>query len=167
MSTKNTNTVQGSSPLTRDARELHRAVSHLIRVYQSMSREQSCCYDLSVSQCWALEAITDHGPFTMNQLAARLLLDTSTASRVVDALERKGYVDRRRDPEEGRTLQLAPTRAGQKLRERIETDVLTREAGILEGLDPEVRHSVVQVIDELARVACPGIPSSDGSCCSR
>lgn len=157
--------VSSREALVRDARDLHRAVSHLVRVYQSMDRERICCYDVSVSQCWALEAICDHGPLTLNQLAARLLLDKSTASRVLDALERKGYVERRRHPSERRTLQLEATPEGRELRERIEADLLERDTGILERLDPEVRRSVTGVIDELARVACRGVPASDGSCC--
>ncbi len=151
--------------LTRNARHLHRAVVHLVRVYQSMDRRDICCHDVSVSQCWALEAICDHGPLTLNQLASRLLLDKSTASRVVDALERKGYVSRKAHPEDGRSLQLEVTSAGEGLRAQIEADILARDVQILEKLDPGVRHSVTDVINELAKVACRGVEASDGSCC--
>ncbi len=155
-----------SSTLTDDARRFHRAVTHLVRVYQSMDREHICCYDVSVSQCWALEAISDHGPLTLNQVASRLLLDKSTTSRVVDALERKGYVNRRKHPDDGRTLQLECTPAGHELRSRLEADILARDEGILEKLEPEVRRSVTHVINELATVACRGVAASDGSCCA-
>lgn len=153
--------------LARDARDFHRAVSRLIRVYQAMDRQDICCYDVSVSQCWALEAICDHGPLTLNELAGRLLLDKSTTSRVVTALERKGYATRRRHPEEGRTVQLEPTAAGRDLRRTIESDILARDGAILQDLDPEVRRSVTRTLDELARVARRGPPPSDGgsSCC--
>lgn len=154
-----------AASLTADARAFHRAVTHLVRAYQAMDRRDICCYDVSVSQCWALEAISDDGPLALNQVASRLLLDKSTASRVVDALERKGYVRRRKHPEDGRTLQLEATAAGRRLRAKIEADVLARDEKVLEGLDPEVRRSVTRVVDELAGAAARGASPSGGSCC--
>ncbi len=147
--------------LARDARDFHRAVSRLIRVYQAMDRQDICCYDVSVSQCWALEAICDHGPLTLNELAGRLLLDKSTASRVVTALERKGYATRRENPDERRSVQIESTAAGRELRGAIEDDILARDGAILQELDPEVRRSVTRVVDELARAAHRGGATSD------
>ena len=82
------------SDLARDARAFYDALSDLVRVYQFRDRDRICCYDISVSQCYALEALVRRGGMTLNDLAAQLYLDKSTASRVVDALERKGYVAR-------------------------------------------------------------------------
>ena len=81
--------VADDAELSRDAARLYDALSDLIRVYQFRDRDRICCHDLSVTQCYALEALVRRGPLTMNELAARLFLDKSTASRVVDALERK------------------------------------------------------------------------------
>ena len=80
--------------LERDVHLFYDALSDLIRVYQFRDRDRICCYDVSVSQCYGLEALVRRGPMTLNDLAAHLYLDKSTASRVVDALERKGYVAR-------------------------------------------------------------------------
>ena len=60
-----------------------------MRVYQFRDRDRICCFDVSVSQCYALEGLVRRGGLTLNELAAHLYLDKSTASRVVDALERK------------------------------------------------------------------------------
>src|SRR5688500_17024825 len=95
--------------LEADTVDLHRALSDLVRVYQFRDRDRICCYDISVSQCYALEAVAEHGPLTLNDLAARLYLDKSTASRVVDALEKKGYVERRTSEVDRRSLQLVDT----------------------------------------------------------
>src|SRR5687767_3520590 len=88
--------------LERDARALYGALSDLIRVYQFRDRDRICCHDVSVSQCYALEALVRRGGMTLNDLAAHLYLDKSTASRVVDALERKGYVTRTSHPSDRR-----------------------------------------------------------------
>ena len=48
--------------LDRDARGLHEAVADLVRVYQFRDRDRICCHDVSVTQCYALETIVEHGP---------------------------------------------------------------------------------------------------------
>src|SRR5215471_11457095 len=80
--------------LDQDAENLYAALSELVRVYQFRDRDTICCYDVSVTQCYAIEALLRRGPSGLNDLAAELYLDKSTTSRVVSTLERKGYVTR-------------------------------------------------------------------------
>jgi DNA-binding MarR family transcriptional regulator len=60
------------------AAELFEAMSDLIRIYQFRDRDRTYCHGISVSQCYALEAVARHGPLTVNQLAAYLYLGKST-----------------------------------------------------------------------------------------
>lgn len=156
----------GDERLDADTLALHRALTELIRVYQFRDRDRICCYDVSVTQCYALEAVILEGPLTLNELAARLYLDKSTASRVVDALQKKGYVERRESPEDRRALQLVATPAGRDLHARIEGDILAQEKELLAGFDPEVRGAMPRLIGELARAASARVDTSGGSCCS-
>ncbi len=152
--------------LEQDALALHRALSELIRIYQFRDRDRICCYDVSVAQCYALEAVVLHGPLTLNELAAQLYLDKSTTSRLVDALQRKGYVERREHPADRRALELEATSTGKALHEQIERDVLVQEAQLLVGFSPEVRQSMVRLVGDLARVAATRIDTSGGTCCT-
>ena len=102
----------GDVGLAEDTVALHRALSELIRVYQFRDRDRICCFDVSVTQCYALEAVVLNGPLSVNELAAALYLDKSTTSRVVDALQKKGYVERHEHPEDRRVLRLVVTDAG-------------------------------------------------------
>ncbi len=151
--------------LDRDTRAFYDALSDLIRVYQFRDRDRICCYDVSVTQCYALEALARRGALTLNELAAQLYLDKSTASRVVDALERKGYVARRPHPQDGRALQLEPTAAGHALHARIETDILAEERRLLAGFAPDVREAMVRLLGRLTRVASQSVEAGGGSCC--
>src|SRR6476646_7457918 len=72
--------------LDRDALALHEAVADLVRVYQFRDRDRICCHDVSVTQCYALETLVEHGPLRLSALAERLFLDKSTTSRVVSTL---------------------------------------------------------------------------------
>src|SRR4029450_5717298 len=84
--------------LEAEATALHDALGELVRVYQFRDRDRICCHAISVTQCYALEALIRRGPSGLNELAAELYLDKSTASRVVAALERTRYAARAPHP---------------------------------------------------------------------
>ncbi len=157
----------GDRRLEEDTRALYEALSELIRVYQFRDRDRICCYDVSITQCYALEALVREKAMTLNDLAAHLYLDKSTASRVVDALERKGYVIRSPHPEDGRALRLRITAAGRALHARIVYDILTEESALLEAFEPNVRRSMTQLIVQLARAAERRMRCADSYCPER
>jgi MarR family 2-MHQ and catechol resistance regulon transcriptional repressor len=142
-----------SSALEQDAAALQTAVADLVRVYQFRDRDRICCHDISVTQCYALETLVDQGPMRLRALAERLFLDKSTTSRVVNALARKGYVEQRADPTDGRAATLRVTRQGERLCSRITAELVDQQKQLLADLDPAVRTGVVQVIRRLAQAA--------------
>jgi MarR family transcriptional regulator, 2-MHQ and catechol-resistance regulon repressor len=139
--------------LQHDAEELQRAMSDLVRIYQFRDRDRICCYDISVTQCYALEALVEHGPLRLGALAERMHLDKSTTSRVVQALVRKRYVENAAEPGNGRARAIGITRAGRHLYDRIIADLVEQQKLVVQDIDPEVRAGVVQVIRRLARGA--------------
>lgn len=151
--------------LEEDVVALHNALGALKRVYQFSDRDQICCYDISVTQCWALDALRRRGSLTLNDLAAELYLDKSTTSRVVTVLEGKGYVRRSKHPEDGRSVILEATPAGARLSARIETEMLVQERRLLGEFDNEVRNSMVTLIGRLADAAAARLDTSGGRCC--
>ena len=151
--------------LDRDAMQFHEALSELIRVYQFRDRKRICCHDISVTQCYALEALVRRGALTLNELATELYLDKSTASRVLDALERKEYLVRETDLEDRRAIRVALTPRGRELHARIEADLLEEHKRLLGDLDPEVRQAISNLIGRLAREASERFSRVDGSCC--
>jgi DNA-binding MarR family transcriptional regulator len=151
--------------LATDTRAFYAALSDLIRIYQFRDRDRICCHDVSVSQCYALQALVERGGMTLNDLAAHLYLDKSTASRVVDALERKSYVERSPHPDDRRALVLAATEAGRELHRRIQRDLLAEEEALLAGFDPEIRRAMTHLLARLARAAAARVEAGGGSCC--
>ena len=135
--------------LTRQARELQDALAEFIRVYQFRDRDRICCHDVSVTQCYALDALMRRGLVTMNELAAELCLDKSTTSRVVATLERKGYVARATHPRDGRAVLLTATASGKRLVERILDDLVEEKKQLLAEFPAEVRESAAELIQRL------------------
>ena len=97
--------------LQRQVEAFHEALSDFVRAYLLAERDQICCHDISLTQCYALDALLRLGPSTLNALAAELCLDKSTASRVVTTLRRKGYVGRATHPGDARAVLLDVTSA--------------------------------------------------------
>src|SRR4026208_2063438 len=151
MSTPTSERRTRQTALDRDANALQLAVADLVRVYQFRDRDRICCHDISVTQCYALETIVEHGPLRLSALAERLFLDKSTTSRVVSALVRKGYVEQRADAKDGRATTLSATRQGQRLCARITNDLVDQQKQLLQDLDPDVRSGVVQGLRRPAR----------------
>ena len=157
---------QATDPeLIKDAHQLSEALSDLIRVVQFRDRDRACCYDLSVSQCYALKAVADTGPLTVNDLAAELYLDKSTASRLANVLVDKGHLARERDSDDGRVVRLAATEAGHALCDRIEGDLALEYAELLGDFDPEIRAAITRLVSRLGRSFAARVDASGGSCC--
>jgi MarR family 2-MHQ and catechol resistance regulon transcriptional repressor len=151
--------------LARDTADLYDALEDLLRIYQFRDRDRICCFDVSVTQCYALEGLIRKGSMTLNDLAAYLYLDKSTASRVVDALERKGYVARSAHPDDRRSVLLEATATGRDLESRIRESILAEERHLLADFKPDVRQSMTQLIRRLAKAAAASVDASSGSCC--
>lgn len=145
--------VESERELEQDAEALHEALSGLVRLYQFRDRDQICCFDVSVPQCYGLEALVKDGPLTLGELAARLYLEKSTASRVVDALERKGYVTRTPHPGDRRALQLKVTPAGRRLVDRIRASLIEGARAVLADLSPSFRKEAPRFLARITAIA--------------
>jgi MarR family 2-MHQ and catechol resistance regulon transcriptional repressor len=157
-------------PLEREAEALHEALSSLVRLYQFRDRDQICCFDVSVPQCYALEAMVKDGPLTLGELAERLYVDKSTASRIVDALERKGYLGRAPHPTDARALSLSATPAGTRLVRKIRDSLIEEARAVLSELSPAFRREAVQFLTRLTLAAAGRLgrgPGRPAACTSR
>src|SRR4030095_15306556 len=148
--------------LARDTEELYDALEDLLRVYQFRDRDRICCFDISVSQCYALEGLVRRGGMTLNDLAAFLYIDKSTASRVIDALERKGYVARLSHPPDRRAVLLEAPPSGRELEGKIRESILAEERQLLADFAPDVRQAMTLLIRRLARAASAAVETGSG-----
>jgi DNA-binding MarR family transcriptional regulator len=86
--------------------------------------------------------VYEHGPETIGQLASGIGISQGWASRVVDEMERAGYLERQRDPQDRRVVRvsLAPAAV-----ERVERAYRWRGDAVeaaLQGTSPEERTAV-------------------------
>jgi DNA-binding MarR family transcriptional regulator len=160
-----TATRTGKNDLDRDTKDLYAALNDLVRLYQFRDRDTICCHDVSVTQCYALQALARCGALRLTELADELMLDKSTTSRVAETLERKGYVRRAAHPDDGRAMQIEMTPKGRKLCTCIEEELLEEEKAIMAKLHPEVRRAAIGVVRDLAGLAAARIGRT-ANCCT-
>lgn len=135
--------------LIHEAEQLYDALNRLIRVHQFRDRDRICGRDISVAQCYALETLIKQGPLRSRDLAARMFLDKSTASRVVDALVRKGHAQRTPDHRDRRAVQVVATAHGQALYRHIRGELVADHRALIEQLPAEVRAAAVDLLAAL------------------
>ena len=137
------------STLDRQTERLGEAFGDLIRAYQFRDRNEICCHDVSVSQCYAMDALRRHGPLTMGQLGEHLYLDASTVTRVIDQLAKAGYVERVTDPADRRVVRARLTRSGTASVDRIRESLLDDYRGVLEAIPVGSRQNVIDSVELL------------------
>src|SRR3972149_8384810 len=119
--------VEAGPELRRSAVTLHRALIDFVRQYQFRNRNEICCYGITVSQCYLLDALSPEGPLSMQELASHLCLKISTVTRLVDGLVKKNLVRRHKDSEDRRVVRAELTETGRKTHGKITEDLLARQ----------------------------------------
>jgi DNA-binding MarR family transcriptional regulator len=84
-------------------------------------------------------------------LARSLGLSKSTVSRMVDHLERRGWLQRRQDDEDGRVRYLSLTAKGLRLAQQIDQSSIARFTAMLEGVPRAERAQVIASLELLNR----------------
>lgn len=107
---------------------------------------------MSATQYAALETLRWHGALTLNRLASLLYMDKSTASRVVDALARKGYARRQPHPQDGRAIRVELTAEGVESQAALERDLVASDAATLAHFEPEIRRALIDLVGRYAAV---------------
>lgn len=75
--------------------------------------------DLTATQWAVLAKLLERGPCSQNRLGRRTAMDAATIKGVVDRLGKRGLIETRPDPEDGRRLEVALSPAGHALAQRI------------------------------------------------
>ncbi len=135
--------------MSGDAERLHDTLTDLVRLFQFRNRNTICWLGISVTQCYALEAIIRRGPSSLKDVAQWLYLDKSTTSRVLGSLVQKRYVERAPHPDDPRSVLLRPTLAGRRLHHQIRSALVGQAQQVVHDLSPEVRRGAIELLGRL------------------
>jgi DNA-binding MarR family transcriptional regulator len=106
--------------------------------------------DLSITQMKTLHVLSDCArEVSVKELSDRLALSLPGASRAVDALLRRGWVERREDPDDRRMKRVGITAVGRNIVDRIETARLAGLEHYATSLTPEQRTRLFEALSDL------------------
>lgn len=105
-------------------------------VSQLIARAYEDRFGLTVPQWRLLAVLADEGALTQQALCGRTVMDKVTVTRAAAALLRRKLVDRRPNPDDGRSHWLTLSAAGWRLHAEVAPLALQFEAALLQGFDP-------------------------------
>ena len=133
------------------------AATSVMRVQQLLLAEFDALvrpYGLTFARYEALVLLTFSraGELPMAKLGERLMVHPTSATNIVDRLERSGYVTRRPNPRDGRGTLACLTDAGREVVELATKDLTAAEFG-LGSLDEAQRRQVVELLGAVRAAA--------------
>ena len=108
-------------------------------------------FSLSLSEMFALLALSAEAPMSQQELAEQLHLEKSTVSRLVTHLEQRGWVKRVRDLHDTRMFRLQLSDAGHKQASHLARSLAERHQRILAELKPDEQEALAYGLSALVR----------------
>ena len=107
--------------------------------------------ELTMSQYWVMNALAEE-PLTVSRVARDARVAVPSATRALRALERRGFVERRRNADEdGRLVTVALTRSGLQVLDEKRTWVRTAQRQLFDALAPAERRTAAGTLTALSR----------------
>jgi DNA-binding MarR family transcriptional regulator len=108
-------------------------------------------FDLSLSEMFALLALSVGPPLSQQALAEQLHLEKSTVSRLVAHLEQRGWVRKVRDQHDTRVFRLQLSETGHEQASRLMRSLAERHERLLAALRPDEQEALAYGLSALIR----------------
>jgi MarR family 2-MHQ and catechol resistance regulon transcriptional repressor len=129
-------------------------IKDIVWHFGAQGLDGQCCVNLSTPEARALRLISNRQFCSMQEIARGLSFSKSGATRVIDRLEKKGLVRRKRSPEDGRVCCVEIAAPGEALIGQIDQENERQIEKILSKLEPSMQqvvqaslYSLVQAIN--------------------
>lgn len=108
-------------------------------------------YDISVQQFNMLRILRGQSPkaISVNELIDRMLDKSSNASRLVEKLRQKGFVERNECPADRRRVDVRITQSGLDLLDKLDKDAAAMNPFKISGFSDQQVHTACAVLDQL------------------
>ena len=138
------------SPSDAELHEFAGAVAEVIRSFGSFEKHCICGGTATVQQCSALQRLLD-GDQEVSSIARYTGVSPSAMTRLLDGLERRGWVERiRTDEDRGRVL-ITLTANGRAEAQRLRTAFLHSMKDVLERIPRGERRRTTAALEVLRR----------------
>ncbi|MGE5560735.1 MAG: MarR family winged helix-turn-helix transcriptional regulator [Chloroflexota bacterium] len=133
----------------QDVTEIDRLIRLVSVIVRKRGRDILGNFDITPPQFNALLTLSDHGSLTMGELCDHLYLACSTATDLIDRMERNGLIERQRDQNDRRVIRLRITERGQEIISKVIEARHQYLNGILEPVSPQEKEHIVCSLNQL------------------
>jgi DNA-binding MarR family transcriptional regulator len=130
-------------------RQIYERISAIVLLLKAQDHNMLRPFGLTPAAFTVLGLLDAAGGMRQVDLAARLLIDTSTMTRLIDRLERAGLAERNADPSDRRALRVMITPAGSAHVRRVAHSFDTRIAQRLSVLSNAEQDQLLSLLEKL------------------
>lgn len=127
----------------QDFYDIHNSLGHLTglasRLFNNLlvSRFHEAGIEMTAEQWGAIVVLMTAGPMSQSELGNRLFLDKSSISRLINGLEKRGWIERRRDTKDNRMKVVTVTDAALALTAQCSTIAMSVLADAEKGMSQD------------------------------
>ena len=125
---------------------------HQWRELMAATRPRRTAADLTFTQLRALSVLARKQPQRMSDLADALDMTPASASALVDRIDQRGFVTRRSDPDDRRTVLVELSRRGQHILDVMERGSSDHFGRLIEKMTPAEREALATTLRAFLRV---------------
>ena len=135
-----------------DTTAIIQGLRRIVKALYTYSEEVRQAYGLTGPQLWALKTLQRSGRMTIGGLAAALAVHQSSASLLMDRLEKRGHVRRIRRRSDRRFVELELTKRGAAVAAHAPEAAQGRLLHGLEGMSQREVRRIRDVVDRLVQI---------------
>lgn len=124
-------------------------------IYQRRLMEVLKDTELTTGQPKVLDYLRDHDGATQKEIAAACYIEAATITSLLNGMEAKGLIERKRLNGNMRSFHVFMTGKGQKLEQRVHEIFLKLEEETFEGISQEKRKEFLELFSKIHRNMVP------------
>ncbi len=133
----------------RHVAEIEELLRNVSTILKKRGRDILNNFDITPPQLDALLVLRDFGELTMGELCQKMFLACSTATDLIDRMERNGLIERVRDTADRRVIRLKVLPKGSSVIDEVIDARRTHLASILAELDVADKERLIQSLEQL------------------
>ncbi len=137
---------------------------HQWRELMASARPRWTAADLTFTQLRGLSVLARKQPQRMSDLAGALDMTPASASALIDRMDQRGFVTRRSDPEDRRTVLVELSRRGQHILDVMERGSSDHFGRLIEKMTPAERDALATTLRAFLRISADMTEGKTGKC---
>lgn len=133
----------------RHVAEIEELLRNVGTILKKRGRDILSNFDITPPQLDALLVLREYGELTMGELCQKMFLACSTATDLIDRMERNGLIERVRDTSDRRVIRLKVLQKGSSVIDEVLEARRGYLAAILSEIDVADKERLIQSLEQL------------------